>query len=510
MSAVLRPGRKPYLPSSLFLRLMRSAFPGWGKSAEQEPATVRRQGFALEAIEPRLLLSADISYPANIADVGITGTTLKAEDHGAGGLFLKLYETSNLSNEVASVQLDDAGDVNVNITRAVTPDLVGDTMCVDLSTFSVLDSFVSSNGGKLNINFAGGNETPLTDDHVVVQGNGVLGYGLGVNSSCDITLDAGASLSADDITLASNAASTGLPPDLLTPNKFYADSNAGISILGSLTSTSGDIKLTSTSTIDVDNNSLSLGPLQLAFIYANSDASVNIGGTSNITSAGKLDITATSNVSGTADMASLNSHTDASTDAAVASVIITSNATASVSGSASLNVTGALALSAKNISIAGAIADGSKGGAGATLGLAVITGTTEASIKDNATVQADSIAVNAESQNDLTALAKSTTGGATTSGTQQDSQTALADNNAQSSGGSISLAGAVAVGTVPARRRRSSALAKRSPRAMRWISPPRPLPVHKRWLMAARRSRTLVQMAAMATSALRSVLASAS
>jgi hypothetical protein len=53
--------------------------------AARPPAKARRQGFALEAIEPRLLMSADISYATFTAAHEFT---LKAE----GGA-LNLYET---------------------------------------------------------------------------------------------------------------------------------------------------------------------------------------------------------------------------------------------------------------------------------------------------------------------------------------------------------------------------------------------------------------------------------
>src|SRR4030067_3048278 len=89
--------RKSFAPSTLFHKLMLGVIPGWRKSSELEsaakclPIQVRRQGFMLEALEPRLLLSADISYldPANSADIAVTDLTLKAEDLG-GNLFLKL------------------------------------------------------------------------------------------------------------------------------------------------------------------------------------------------------------------------------------------------------------------------------------------------------------------------------------------------------------------------------------------------------------------------------------
>ncbi len=441
------PARKSFAPSFLS-QLLNDMFGGWGKTEEAPVLPMaarkapRRQGFTLEPIEPRLLLSADLSYPnlANALDVAVTNLTLKAESD-SGDLYLRLYETGT-SNLVSEVLLDDAGDVNVNISRAIGAGLFADSVHVDLTTFDLLDTFVNAHGGKLTLNFTGDSNVAFKDS-LIFDGAETIAYDLSVQSDSDITVSSSVNLVAGDISLSVSDSDSGLPP---IGDEFFADAEATIDVLGSLSG--GDIKLSATSTINVDNNSLGLGGLQLAFIYADSDAEINIGSNSQITASGKLDVLATSNVSGLADMASLNSKTDASTDAAVASVVITSHATTSVAGSANLSVNGAFTLSAKNVSIANAIADGSKGGAGATLGVGVISSGAEASIKGNASVQAGSIAINAESQNDLTALAKSTTSGATSSSTQQDSQKALADNDAKSSDGSIGLAGAVAVGTV--------------------------------------------------------------
>src|ERR1700731_1074636 len=61
--------RRIFKPSVLG-KLLREAFARWGRldsqrpAAERTPASARRQAFTLEALEPRLLLSADLSYAA--------------------------------------------------------------------------------------------------------------------------------------------------------------------------------------------------------------------------------------------------------------------------------------------------------------------------------------------------------------------------------------------------------------------------------------------------------------
>ncbi|HYX62827.1 MAG TPA: LEPR-XLL domain-containing protein, partial [Burkholderiales bacterium] len=389
-----------------------------------------RRAMRFEPLEPRLLLSADLHAGATWG----TALSLTAADPTH-------LQLSDGSNNVSAL-LDSSGIVN--ISRTATGDVLGDTVQLDLASLAGLDlSSLGSNA--LDIKFTGGSQT-LAQDKVQLTSSGSFDHDFKVESDSAIEVATGASLTASghDVTLAVSQTDSGLPP--ISSNKFYASATAAsISVQGDLSA--HDISLTSDATIDVDNASLSLGALRLAFIYASSDATIDINGSSHVTATGKLDLLATSKVSATADMSSSGS-SDSKTDAAVASVIVTSDSAARVAGDAELDVTGALTVSAKNTSLASAIADGSKGGAGATLGLALITGTTEASISGNATVTAGSMNLTAERTNDATALAKSTPAGATTPASQTDSQKALSDNKAGSSDGNIDLAGAVAVGTV--------------------------------------------------------------
>src|SRR5687768_3209216 len=52
----------------------------------------RRPEFTLEAMEPRLLLSADVNYPALSA--GPTDVTLRVVDEGAAGLKIEMRHTA--------------------------------------------------------------------------------------------------------------------------------------------------------------------------------------------------------------------------------------------------------------------------------------------------------------------------------------------------------------------------------------------------------------------------------
>src|SRR5262249_14988574 len=113
--------------------------------AARPPAKRRRQSFALEAIEPRLLLSADLSYgsPNPLPHE----FTLKATSPNTVSLF-------DNANPVDTKTLSDGA---VTIERAggsVAQAAFGDTIHIALDTFSQLDTNASGIGsGGLNITF---------------------------------------------------------------------------------------------------------------------------------------------------------------------------------------------------------------------------------------------------------------------------------------------------------------------------------------------------------------------
>ncbi|MBW6494216.1 MAG: LEPR-XLL domain-containing protein, partial [Burkholderiaceae bacterium] len=439
---VLRSVRNAFAVSSIANLISEAFRPKLPTTAKLQYRPPRRQSFSVEPLEPRLLLSADISYLPTVDPVA-TDFTLRVVDDGG----LKIRLTDSASNLVGESTIVPADSV-INISRfGGTPvqSAFADTVTIDLGTFDLL----APTADELTINFTGGMQD-LFSDSVVLSGTGVLDYALTISSDADISVPASVSLTADDITLRVTMTDTGLPPIGTDGNEFYADADADIDVNGTLVA--DQITFAATSVLNVDNDSLGLGDFQFAFIYANSAADISIGTGADIT-AGALSATARSSVYASASMAALAGKTDTNTDAAIASVVIISNANARVSGNADIDVTGAFILDADNATVGAALADGSAGGAGATLGVAVITGGAEASISGSATVDAASVSVLAGSQNTLTALARSTLGGATESGQTGDdrneSEKALEENDAATpSGGLLGFAGAVSVGTL--------------------------------------------------------------
>jgi len=393
-----------------------------------------RRTMRMEVLEPRLLLSADLTAGAT------WGTTLTVTATDATHVQMT---DGTVPNTVTAAL---TGDGVIKISRDTTGDITSDTVQLDLAS---LDGLNLGGATILDLKFTGGRQT-FFQDQVQLQGTGVFGHDVKVESDAAIKVNAGASLTATghDITLSVSETDTGF--GLSGHNPFADATHSTVTVLGNLSAS--NILLTADSTIDIKTDSLSFSDVaKLAFILADSTADVDITGSSQITATSTLALHATSTIKAVADMTSDSGHSGDNTDAAVASVIITSDTHARISGDAVINTTGAsLSLLAKTTNTAIAIGDGTSGGKGATVGVTVITGATEASVKGNAQiVGANSITISADRSNDAIAVAKSTTGGSTDSGGGQESNKQLSDNKAgDSSGGSISFAGAVAVGTV--------------------------------------------------------------
>ena len=332
----LRSMRKAFAASSLANLISEAFKPKAPATPKVQYRPPRRQNFSVEALEPRLLLSADISYIPALSNPAATDFTLQVVDDS--GLKIRLTDgASNIVGESAIVPADSV----INISRfggETVQSVFADTLTIDLSTFDLL----SPTADELTINFTGGIQD-LFGDSVVLSGTGVLDYALTISSDADISVPASVNLTADDITLRVTMTDTGLPPMGTDGNEFYADADADIDVNGTLVA--DQITFEATSILNVDNGSLGLGGLQFAFIYANSLADISIGTGADIT-AGSLSATARSNVYASASMAALASKTDTNTDAAIASVVIISNANAKVSGNADIDVTGAFTLDA--------------------------------------------------------------------------------------------------------------------------------------------------------------------
>lgn len=463
---------------------------GWSRRERREkakhiaavrlPVKTPRQSFALEPVEPRLLMSADLSYASTSNNL-----ILKAEGT-IGAPILDLYDGAA---SVATKSLSAAGDVNVNITYTGLggPDLSGDTLHIDLSNFSVLNTFVTGHASVLNINFIGGDERVSTD-HVTIDSNsGALPYGMSIQSSSDIASSATINVTGD-LTLKSEQTES----DVLTTG-LLANSNTGISLTGANLTTTGALNLTAHSALAVNTDGTGMSAIQGALITSFSASKVDIGGSSvlnagtdiNITSSvdgnltasatgatvklvviagnaapevtingsssllasGKINVLASSDITIGASAKPGGSATDAKFDAAVLSTTFGSGATLSIAGSANLTATGSSTLGASSKLVSSTVADANVvGTAGAAVAVSVITGDTTASV-DSASVHGSSVALTASSDRTITTTAKSAPGGSDSNGGTNKSEQTLADNKASTSDGNLTIGGAIAVST---------------------------------------------------------------
>jgi hypothetical protein len=494
---------------SILDKVVRELFPGRDRTkrrpsgAMRPRAKSRRQNFTLEAIEPRLLLSTDITYTA----VGSADLTLKA----VGG-DVNLYDASStlLGSKTIS-----AGDTSVSIGNNLPGALSADTLHIDLTNFGDLNVGA---GNTLNIIFTGGDQRAF-QDNVSLEGApaGTLGFGLNVLSDSKITASAHAGFTGD-LTLDSEV-SAGNDP--LVNQGILANANSGITLTGANLSASGNVTLTAHSAVSVNadgsvggntddpglageitgkikdaiNDNLGDKIHLVSLVTSFSSAKIDVGGNSvlsatggdlalnatvdgtltassvnnslvkitvvvgdadpeilihdastNVSASGKIDANAKSDITINAS-ATPGANSDATKDAAVAVTVFDSEATLSVTGGATVNATGsgATTLLAKSKLDATTLADGSAGQAGAGVAVAVVFGDTTASIAGS-TVDGHGVTLGADSDRSMTTTATSSIGGSSEStGKDNASETTLVNNGAGTSEGSITVAGAVAV-----------------------------------------------------------------
>ncbi|MGY3658238.1 LEPR-XLL domain-containing protein [Bradyrhizobium sp. USDA 376] len=477
-------------------------------SAASSVAKPRRQNFTLEAIEPRLLLSADISY-ATIPNPSVHEFTLQA----SGSSSLTLFETGT-SNVAGTAALTDN---NVTIERSggsIAQAGFGDTIHIDLDTFSALNGFVGG-GGTLNINFTGGDQRLFQDTVKLDGASAVLNFGLNLTADSAISSSAHAAFGGS-LTLASQVTAGNDP---VVNQGILADANSGITLTGAnltassvaftahsaldvdadgsvqgnaddsgfsgkitgkiadaindnlgnnihlvslvtsfssakidigdsiLSATAGDLTLAATVDGTLKASSVNNGSFKITLVAGEADPEVLIhGASSHVNASGKIGATAKSDVTINASAAP-GSGSDASKDAAVALTVFDSGAKLGVSGGATVNATGASAatLQATSKLNATTLADGSAGSAGAAVAVSVIFGDTTASI-DGATVDGTGVTLAAGADRTIMTSASSSVGGSSDGGGGNASQKTLGSNGATTNEGSITFAGAVAVG----------------------------------------------------------------
>ena len=441
-------------------------------------ALKRRRTLRMEQLEPRLLLSADLTYSSLDTDL-----TLRAVQDGSDYYF-KLFDSTD--TEIESIVIDDAGDLDLNIQRSGSDpilekplaDIFGDSLDLDLDTFDVLDSLFSSglfsgSDGVLKIRFEGGAGGPLLlDDTLELTGTTqTLDFGLAVFSTADIVfgldsltlggdllLDSrdaividGASIDtgSNDLTLTVESASEGI-----FGRGELGLSDASVNLTDAVL-TGNNIAIKASSSITLTPESIGGTTVRVAGANAFSGAAVTLSN-ADLTASGDLSVTARSTVSASADVKpGTDGDTAETTDAAVAETVILSNASVKVQTGSTLQAGGEVDLHADNAVTALTKADARNAGKGASVAVTYVGGDTVAFVDTGSAVDGASVSLAATSTRTVTSIAVSSPGGAA-DGTDNRSQKALADpdndgdtaDKATTSGGDIQVAGAVAVSVV--------------------------------------------------------------
>lgn len=414
----------------------------------------RSQNLNIEAIEPRVLMSSDISYTFNPLDVGGVADaadgfdlTLRVVDDG-GQAKLQLYNNES-NNVVGSSVLD--GAVTINLTGGE----LDDKLTIDLA----LPAGVSPGAHNITVLFDGVDETVplLFDDTIAIAPSSADVYapdllrvdltnGDAVSLSGQVATQTGLEVNAKD----------GASIAVLSGAAITADADGHVTLDSSLIKTvtgdanSLDFLQIHSAEISVTDAAITAGTIDL---YAHIDLDVTInsasafGGSLNfsevlpiLNSAVKLDgatLTATdadldpakgdAQLRASSDVTTVltrggDGDSDTSTDAGVAVAVIHSDVSVEITNNSSVTAQGDVSVSASNTVNATTTADGTlASSAGAMVAVTTITGSTGATV-DHSTLDGASISVSATSDRRATTLAKAAADGSTEGGAGNDNE----------------------------------------------------------------------------------------
>ncbi|GFO63477.1 beta strand repeat-containing protein [Geomonas paludis] len=446
-----------------------------------------------ETLECRVLLSADpILAPVVVqaADVvapladsagGSPGAAPLADAQGA----LAAADATPASGVALQASVTLLGSLGATGQGETRPEVSiagtggDDAFSVDLATMTVAGGAgtpVILEGDLLRIDGGDGNDTLVItgtdgDDVISVDGEhhlvtvnstsisyeGFEKIGIDGGAGTDdilvgssIVLEKGVSLAAETITVNGNVTAAAGDISLVavaTGDGILGDVRGRITV-NDAELTGANIFLTAASTVTATAGDLIDAPdADVALIKVASHAEIEVGGASLLTGAGQVTLTASSTVDTTAVALANTSKEDTETDAAVAASSVDSAAAVHIGGSTSVTAGGTLVMGAANRRTVRTVADGSAGGAGGSVAVAVVSGNTEAVIDESASVSAGSITVVASSVDDISTEAKAASGGATNDGAAPPtaSERTLAEHDARTGAGNVAFAAAVAV-----------------------------------------------------------------
>ncbi len=434
------------------------------RSPQRNRQLLKRHLF--EQLEPRVLLAADLVYPATEI---VNDFTLRVVSGGANPQVDLVRTTSNV--QVASATLTAAGDTQVNIRSSSAADLRGDVIRIDTPSLNLLNTFVTANGGSFTINFDGGLDIatglplPIADDALRLEGSGAYGVGFSliVISTSDVTIAPGSPTFTGSFTAKSLATNSG-QADATDPTKFISIPHTAISLAsGVLKATAITLEATSTVNVTIDRTTALSGSLSFGQVIVDSRATIDLTGndagnrTRLESTTGAISITAASQVTTSVARVPQNdgnaADDDRADDASVAVSVITSKSDVHIGGTIDVVSATTLTVNSNNTTNITTVADGLNGtsDAGGTLATSNTFGDTTLLIDGVANVQAaGNLALNSTSNRTATTTSTTTVKGATKDTTKPNTkgQQALADNNASTSDGNMGLAAAVTILTI--------------------------------------------------------------
>ncbi|MCP3891893.1 MAG: DUF4347 domain-containing protein, partial [Desulfobulbaceae bacterium] len=390
--------------------------------------------YATGTVEARPIYDKS-SYSYRLAEVVVTGTgssdiiTVDMENRE-----ITVGTTTSSFFNGDRLRLDGNGASDTLVLYGTAGD---DTFSIDGANHRIYHNSTTeidySGFAKLRIDGGMGN------DHLVVGSEVIFTEGISLTAEL-INVNADINTGSGSMTFTAAA----------VDDRMLSNTLARINITNAALS-GGEMTFSASSSVTAKSNGLlNLPGAEVALITANSDVGISISGSSQLVSTGDVTLTAESTVKATAKALANTNNIDTEVDAAVATSTIDSTAFVHVGDTATLSVTGALSMKATNTRNVTTIADGSAGGAGGSVAVAVITGDTKVFIDGNASIlEAASVNLMANKLDNIKTEAKAATGGAsksTTSTTATEKQ--LSDYKAETSEGPITFAAAVAISDI--------------------------------------------------------------
>ena len=253
-------------------------------------------------------------------------------------------------------------------------------------------------------------------DNIIVTGS--LTAGAIHFKSEEINVATGGSVTGASVNFEAAATGNGLIPDELTKGLYLAAPHATINVQGDVTATAGNVVMSATATSSLQPSQGQIGSIGGALVVGLPKATITLGvegdgasGADVSAASGNVDLDTVVNVTVTATDAADSSDTQANLDAAIAVTVLITKSEVGIYGASTLDASGMVSANAATTFEIENVADGTQGGAGATVAATVIVADTGVRLSDSASIGSittDSVALGATTTSTITTSAIST------------------------------------------------------------------------------------------------------